>query len=71
MVRPDLKHCVTPLVTQSYVTTGGDEGEISTPRWHVHRLLLVPEESYLLSLLSLVEITDGVSQVENCFLIDI
>lgn len=71
MVRPDLKHCVTPLVTQSYVTTGGDEGEISTPCWHVHRLLLVPEESYLLSLLSLVEITDGVSQVENCFLIDI
>lgn len=59
------------LVTHSYITPNGEDGRSNAPCWHVHCLMLIPAESYLLSLLSLVEIIDGLSQLENCFLIDI
>lgn len=73
----EIRHQITrhdtlqSILRPFYVATGGDAASINAPCWHVHCLLLIPEESYLLSLLSLVEITEGVSQVENCFLIDI
>lgn len=72
-IKPRISRLPLPAWTfsRSYIIPSGEEGRNNDPCWQVH--CFIPTEPYLLSLLSLasVEITDGLSQVENCFLIDI